>query len=72
MFDPKFIEMIIDYKNFVKKFYNEILQIRSMRKTTNVYNKDTMRLEKDNCHMYYELHKEFFDYYTNFFHSFKC
>ena len=72
MFDPKFIELIIDYKNYVNKHKNEISQIRSMRNTTIVYSNDTMRLEKDNCDMYYKLHKEFFDYYTVFFHSFKC
>jgi hypothetical protein len=72
MFDPKFIELIIDYNNYVKKYNNEICQIRSMRRPRNDYSKDTMRLEKDSCYMYYELHKDFFDYYTNFFNSFKC
>jgi hypothetical protein len=71
MFDPKFIELITDYKNYVKKYNNEIRQILSMRKTTNVYSKDTMRLEKNNYHMYHELHIEFFEYYMDFFHSFK-
>jgi hypothetical protein len=71
MFDPKFIELIINHKNYANKLKNEISQIRNMRAIIN-YNKDTMTLELNNCHMYYELHKEFLDYYTDFFDSFKC
>lgn len=72
MFDPKFIELITDYKNYVEKYNNQICQIQSMRRPRHVYSRDTMRLEKNNYQMYHELHQEFFDYYMDFFHSFKC
>jgi len=70
MFEAKFIELITHFNQYdekIKEFYKP-WSIRNLPNDKDAL--DTVKLEMKQLELYYELHREFYEYYSKFYFNY--